>query len=68
MEPCKGSAARLVLTAELLVWDVCGQVGVQQGAEGQAVVPTAAEVGDVDVLERGAAIKRCRAILETLFS
>lgn len=28
-----------------------GQVGVQDGAEGQAVVPAAAEVCDVDVLE-----------------
>ena len=47
------SAARwhLVLAAELLVGDVCGQVGVQEGAEGQPVVPAAAEVGDVDVLQ-----------------
>lgn len=40
----------LLLAAELLVRDVCGQVGVQHGAEGQAVIPAAAEVGDVNVL------------------
>lgn len=45
------AAGHLVLAAELLVGDVSGQVGVQDGAEGQAVVPAAAEVGDVDVLQ-----------------
>lgn len=48
-------SACLVLAAELLVGDVCGQVGVQQGTEGQPIVPAAAEVGDVDVL-KGAAV------------
>ena len=41
----------LLRAAELLVGDVGGQVGVQHGAECQPVVPAAAEVGDVDVLE-----------------
>lgn len=44
--------AHLVLAAELLVGDVGRQVGVQDGAEGQAIVPAAAEVGDVNVLQR----------------
>lgn len=42
---------RLLLAGELLVGDVGGQVGVEHGTEGQPIVPAAAEVGDVDVLE-----------------
>lgn len=42
----------LLLAAELLVGDVCRQVCVQHSAEGQAVIPAAAEVGDVNVLKR----------------
>lgn len=44
------ASACLLLAAEFLVGDVCRQVGVQHGAEGQAVIPAAAEVGDVNVL------------------
>lgn len=40
----------LLLTVQLLVWDVGRQVGVEESAEGQAVAPAAAEVGNVDVL------------------
>lgn len=29
---------------------MCGQVGVEHGAEGQAIVPAAAEVGNINVL------------------
>ena len=54
--PRKGPSAsaacwHLVLAAELLVGDVCGEVGVQEGAEGQPIIPAAAEVGDVNVLQ-----------------
>lgn len=42
----------LLLAGELLVRDVSRQVGVQHSAEGQAVVPAAAEVGDVNVLKK----------------
>ena len=38
------------MTDELRVGDMGGQVCVQQGAERQAVVPAAAEVGHVNVL------------------
>lgn len=40
----------LILTDEFLVRDVCGQIRVQESTESQAVAPTAAEVGHVDVL------------------
>lgn len=42
----------LLLAGEFLVWDVSRQVGVQHSAEGQAVIPAAAEVGDVNVLKK----------------
>lgn len=42
----------LLLAGEFLVWDVCRQVGVQHSAEGQAVIPAAAEVCDVNVLKK----------------
>lgn len=41
-----------LLAVQLLVWDVGRQVGVQQSAEGQAITPAAAEIGDVNVLWR----------------
>ena len=41
----------LVLAGELVVGDVCRQVRVEHGTEGQAVVPAAAEVGDINVLK-----------------
>ncbi len=47
----------LLLAGELLVGDVCGQVGVEHSAEGQAVVPAAAEVCDVNVLKNKATIR-----------
>lgn len=40
----------LILTDEFLVRDVCGQIRVQESTESQAVTPTAAEVGHIDVL------------------
>lgn len=40
-----------LLTVQLLVGDVGRQVGVEQGTEGQAIAPAAAEIGDVDVLQ-----------------
>lgn len=45
----------LILTDELLVRDVSGQVSVEQGTESQAITPAAAEVGHIDILltERG---------------
>lgn len=46
----KCEISSLVLVVELLVGDVGRQVGVQDGAERQTVVPAAAEVCDVDVL------------------
>lgn len=42
------------MAGELLVGDVCRQVGVKHGAEGQAVVPAAAEVRYIDVLRNTA--------------
>lgn len=47
----KVAGAHLVLAAELLVGDVGRQVGVQDSAKGQTVIPAAAEVGDVNVLQ-----------------
>lgn len=41
----------LILTVELLVGNVGGQVRVQESTEGQPVVPAAAKVGDVDILQ-----------------
>lgn len=53
----------LLLAGELLVGDVCGQVGVQHSAEGQAVIPAAAEVGDVNVLkETSSAVKKQKVL------
>jgi len=46
----------LVLAGELLVRDVCRQVGVEHSTEGQAIVPAAAEVGDINVLKDTARI------------
>lgn len=43
----------LVLAVELVVRDVSGQVGVEEGAEGQPIAPAAAEVCDLDVLQGG---------------
>lgn len=40
----------LLLTVQLLVWDVSRQVGVQESTQGQAITPAAAEIGDIDVL------------------
>lgn len=51
VEMVEVAGAHLVLAAQLLVGDVGGQVGVKDSAEGQTVVPAAAEVGDVDVLK-----------------
>lgn len=51
---CEGSLPvdlYLILTDEFLVRDVCRKICVQQGTEGQAVAPTAAEVGHIDVLQ-----------------
>ena len=41
----------LILAVELLVGNVGGQVRVQESTEGQPVVPAAAKVGDVDILQ-----------------
>lgn len=41
----------LILTDEFLVRDVCRKICVQQGTESQAIAPTAAEVGHIDVLQ-----------------
>lgn len=46
-----GGSTCLLLAGELLVGNVCRQVGVQHGAEGQAVVPAAAEVCDINILQ-----------------
>lgn len=43
--------AYLILASELLVGDVCRQISVEQSAEGQSIIPAAAEVCDVDVLK-----------------
>lgn len=40
----------LILTDEFLVRDVGGQICVQQGTKSQAVTPTAAEVGHINIL------------------
>lgn len=45
------NSTRLVLTGELMVRDVCGQIGMEQRAESKAIVPAAAEVCDVNVLK-----------------
>ena len=42
----------LVLAGEPLVWDLVFQVGVKQGTEGDAIIPTATEVCDVNALQR----------------
>ena len=42
----------LVVWAELVVGNEVGDVGVQKGTKCHTIVPTAAEVGDVDVLWR----------------
>lgn len=47
---CQGEISSLVLAGQLLVRNVRGEVGVQQGTERQPVVPAAAEVCDVDIL------------------
>lgn len=58
------ATACLLLAAEFLVGDVCRQVGVQHGAEGQAVIPAAAEVGDVNVLRnKFTSLKKNRPLL-----
>lgn len=46
-----GFSTCLLLAGELLVGDVCRQVGVEHSAESQAVIPAAAEVGDINVLK-----------------
>ena len=43
----------LVLAGEFLVGYVGREVGVEDSTEGKPIVPAAAEVGDVNVLERG---------------
>lgn len=53
----------LVLQGEGAVGDVGGQIRVVDGAEGQAVGPAAAEVGDVDILKeekRGRRRRGCK--------
>ena len=40
----------LILTDEFLVRDVGWQICVQKSTEGQAVTPTAAEVGHINIL------------------
>lgn len=40
----------LILTDEFLVRDVGRQICVQEGTESQAITPTAAEVGHVNIL------------------
>ena len=42
--------SHLVLRCETAVWDVRRHVGVVHGAEGQAVLPAAAEVCDLNIL------------------
>lgn len=42
----------LILTDEFLVGDMGWQIRVQEGTEGQAVTPTAAEVSHVDILQK----------------
>lgn len=51
------STTCLLLAGEFLVRDVSRQVGVQHRAEGQAVIPAAAEVCDVNVLKKKIASK-----------
>lgn len=41
----------LLLAGELLIGDVCRQVGVEHRAEGQTVIPAAAKVCDINVLK-----------------
>lgn len=41
----------LILTDELLVRDMGRQIRVQEGTESEAVAPTAAEVGHIDILQ-----------------
>lgn len=46
----RASKTYFILAIELLVRNVCRQVGVEESAEGQPIAPAAAEVGNVDVL------------------
>lgn len=39
-----------VSCAETTVGDVCGQIGVVHGTESQTILPTATEVGDLNIL------------------
>lgn len=48
----KGGCTCLLLAAELLVWDVCRKVGMEHSTKSQAVIPTAAEVCDINVLKK----------------
>lgn len=41
----------LILTDEFVVRDVGRQICVQKGTESQAITPTAAEVGHIDILK-----------------
>lgn len=49
--PGPAPVLHLVLRSQAAVRDVGGKVGVVDGAEGQAVGPAAAEVGDVNILQ-----------------
>lgn len=42
----------LILTDEFLVGDVGGQICVQEGTKSQAITPTAAEVGHINILSK----------------
>lgn len=46
----QGEVSPLLLATELLVGDMCRQVGVEHSAESQSIVPAAAEVCNVNVL------------------
>lgn len=49
----------LVLVAQLLVWDVGRKIGVQQSAECQSIIPTAAEIRDINILQSKDRVSPC---------
>lgn len=46
----KSKISTLVLTVQLLIWDVCWKIRVKHGTECKPIIPTTAEVCDVNVL------------------
>jgi len=49
---CNSPDTNLILVIEILERDLVRQIGMQESTERQSIVPTAAEVSDVDTLEQ----------------